>query len=188
MFEFKTRPLGYDKDEVDWQMSHFEQRIQELEKELKSEKRLILSLKEEISKYKDREIILNEALLDAKIVSKRILKDAESKAREIATGTESQMQERLGVFEQSLAQLQLTEKRLRHSAENAKTELIDVLSKYLTEISDYDFNHRLQEVMVEDMEQSQQMLQRSKVLINFPEITKKRYDDIPTYSLESLTH
>ncbi|MFV8064807.1 DivIVA domain-containing protein [Streptococcus pluranimalium] len=179
---------GYSKYDVDTQFTQLERRVAELEQLLAQESQNAAELQTKLYKYQDRESSINEALIDAKLIAKNIIQEAENKSEIMTAELEEIAQERLADFEESIKRVSEAENIMRRRGDHLKTELREVLKGYLAEIESIDMSGftAIQDQVSERITAAEEMVRQSKTMITFPKMTKRNNgrDDMPTYTFD----
>lgn len=189
MSRFRTSFFGgYSRYDVDVQFDQLEKRISDLENQLTAENKATADLENKLYKYQNREASINEALIDAKLMAKAIIQEAESKSATMTAELEEIAQERLANFEKSIKRVSEAENIMRRQGDLLKTELREVLKGYLAEIESLDMSGftAIQEQVSERIHAAEEMVRESKTMITFPKMTKyPSKDATPTYTFDN---
>lgn len=172
-------------------MRELDARITALEMDLKREQDKVAEFKNRVAKTEEKEEFINQALVDAKSLSKRIIEEAQMKADTITMEIENDARSRLTEFEVSMQQLSGIEAKIISQEHQLREELKEVLNRYADMIDNMDttqFN-ALQTSLDEQFDLVEEKVKNSKTMIVFPKLDKhaakaptQAVDDTPVYT------
>lgn len=188
---FKRTLFGYSKPEVNKRLRELDARITALEMDLKREQEKVAEFRNRVARTEEKEEFINQALVDAKSLSKRIIEEAQMKADTITMEIENDARSRLTEFEVSMQQLSGIEAKIISQEHQLREELKAVLTRYADMIDNMDTTqfHALQTSLDEQFDLVEEKVQKSKTMIVFPKLDKttpkistQPVDDTPVYT------
>lgn len=188
---FRRTLFGYSKPEVNQHLRDLNARIATLEADLKREQEKVAEFKARVAKSEEKEEFINQALVDAKSLSKRIIEEAQMKADTITMEIENDARNRLTEFEVSMQQLSGIEAKIISQEHQLREELKAVLTRYADMIDNMDTKqfHSLQTSLDEQFDLVEEKVKNSKTMIVFPKLDKNAQtainqpvDDTPVYT------
>ncbi|MTB64774.1 hypothetical protein GGG87_07175 [Streptococcus sp. zg-86] len=199
----KTLFWGYSRasvNELIQEMNHERERLNDT---LKHKEEIIADMKEQVTRYQSKELLVSEVIIEAKDLAKNIIKDAHKEASDIRSSTEKEIAERLSEFELSMAELEAIKREIVTQETVLKSELKGVLQKHLEVLDDADLSTFVDVSQEIDMsldltqnvkkhiQDSEKVVQEdtNKKIIDLISKSKQliaEVDDIPTYNFEQL--
>ncbi|MWV56722.1 hypothetical protein J5M87_03795 [Streptococcus sp. zg-86] len=187
-------------NELIQEMNHERERLNDT---LKHKEEIIADMKEQVTRYQSKELLVSEVIIEAKDLAKNIIKDAHKEASDIRSSTEKEIAERLSEFELSMAELEAIKREIVTQETVLKSELKGVLQKHLEVLDDADLSTFVDVSQEIDMsldltqnvkkhiQDSEKVVQEdtNKKIIDLISKSKQliaEVDDIPTYNFEQL--
>lgn len=189
---------GYSTTDVNSYIFELDQKITKLESQVNDLITENSSLHSKVYKFQDRENSINEVLVDAKLMAKNIIQNAENQAHNITNELKQNADARLNEFENSIQRLTEAEAIMRRQGDRLKAELKGVLRGYLKEIESLDMSgfSEIQEEVTEKISMAEELVRQSKTMITFPKLSTnsstssnsntsvQEGDNIPTYKIK----
>lgn len=189
MTTFKKQFRGYNKAEVERFVEDTRHQQEKLVQELKDSQETIVELKVQLQNLQQRQGLIAEAMIDVRQLSKNLLETSKEKADEETNRMLIEASQRLERAEQTIEKVMYLENAWSNYELSMKQELIRLFNDYLIRIETLDFAqaHQQKAEMLAQLEDVQQDLALSKVIVDFPKDTadKTPYENvIPIYSVK----
>lgn len=131
---------GYSKTSVQTMISDFKLENQRLKDKIKSQDNVIETLKEKISRYESKDVLVSEVLVEAKHVAKNMIKDAHDKVDNLRSDSENELSEKLSQFDATMSELESIRSGIIVKESQLREELKTVINSYLEHIENIDLS------------------------------------------------
>lgn len=201
MGELKHSLFGYNAKEVETAMKSLKADLRYLRQENEKQARQIEDLSRELRKAKAEEELIREAIVDAKHLSKRLVREAKEQATEILFEAERDISEQFVQFETSMTALNDMREHIVDQKERLRQELEEVVERYRRALDDVEtqsgtFN-QINDDIEDTFDEAENIVTSTKQVIFLPKALPKTQtpapaqpevreaktgDDIPVYS------
>lgn len=161
---------GYNTREVGESISDLEEEIRQLRDQNASQVRELDDLRNQLRKSKAEEELIREAIVDAKHLSKRLVREAKEKATELLFEAEKDITEQFEDFDKSLKTLNSLREHLVNQKANLEQELKDTLERYRESLkaAETETFARINRDMVDCFDTIEEAKETSKQVILLP--------------------
>lgn len=199
MRDIKRSFLGYNAHNVDEMIQSLKSELRYLQRENERQAQQIEDLTQELRKAKAEQELIGDAVIDAKHLSKRLVREAKEQATEMLFVAELDIKEQFAQFEQSMSTLKAMRDNIVQQKELLKNEIEEMIMRYrsaLLDVVEKDTNvEQLSLTIDTQFEEIEEVMTATKQVIVLPKkLTRepKTYqlkqmessDDIPLYSFE----
>lgn len=199
MKELRHSLFGYNTREVNDSIKALKEDLRYLKGENEKYVRQIEELTLQLRKSKAEEELIRDAIVDAKHLSKRLVREAKEQATEILFEAERDINDQFVQFEQSMSSLKVLRDTIVRQKQELKKELVATIDRYRNVVEEvdqtsYQFDH-IEEVIEENFQEAEEVATASKQVIFLPKPLKKTVaeagidttklsEDIPVYSFQ----
>ena len=166
--------FGYDKKEVEDLVRKLEKDNELLKQELTGKSETIEQLNAQLYKYRSKEELISEAIIDAKQLSKQLVEEAKQQATEMIDAANKTISDEFERFNQTMRTLnELKDKVVAQKIELSK-ELQGLLLRYKNafENSETEDFARIQGHLEENITHSKELFESSKQVIYIPDLNQ----------------
>ena len=174
MEHIRRRLFGYDKKEVEDLVRKLEKDNELLKQELTGKSEAIEQLNAQLYKYRSKEELISEAIIDAKQLSKQLVEEAKQQATEMIDAANKTISDEFERFNQTMRTLnELKDKVVAQKIELSK-ELQGLLLRYKNafENSETEDFARIQGHLEENITHSKELFESSKQVIYIPDLNQ----------------
>ena len=174
MEHIRRRLFGYDKKEVEDLVRKLEKDNELLKQELTGKSEAIEQLNAQLYKYRSKEELISEAIIDAKQLSKQLVEEAKQQATEMIDAANKTISDGFERFNQTMRTLnELKDKVVAQKIELSK-ELQGLLLRYKNafENSETEDFARIQGHLEENITHSKELFESSKQVIYIPDLNQ----------------
>ena len=174
MGDIKRSLFGYNKKEVDGLILSLERENNRLKQELLGKTESIEQLNAQLYKYRSKEELISEAIIDAKQLSKQLVEEAKQQATEMIDAANKTISDEFERFNQTMRTLnELKDKVVAQKIELSK-ELQGLLLRYKNafENSETEDFARIQGHLEENITHSKELFESSKQVIYIPDLNQ----------------
>lgn len=174
MGDIKRSLFGYNKKEVDGLILSLERENNRLKQELLGKTESIEQLNAQLYKYRSKEELISEAIIDAKQLSKQLVEEAKQQATEMIDVANKTISDEFERFNQTMRTLnELKDKVVAQKIELSK-ELQGLLLRYKNafENSETEDFTRIKEHLEENITHSKELFESSKQVIYIPDLNQ----------------
>ena len=185
--------FGYRPREVEEKLALLDKEICELRNKNAAQEQTIAEMKDKLKQAEKDEEVIKEAIIDAKHLSKRLVREAKEQAADMLQDAEKQIQEQFAQFAITMATLTDLKNKVIAQKNELTKELNDTLYRYTTVLKQDESNSF--DAIVDDMESSiqetEKIVENTKKIIFLPKMDDNKgdevavlglNDDIPVYS------
>ena len=169
--------FGYDKKEVEAFVKSLEKENEKLKKELVEKTETTDQLRAQVQKFRSKEELISEAIIDAKLLSKQLVDEAKQQATDMINAVNQTIADEFERFNQTMRALnKLKEKVVAQKTELSK-ELQELLLRYKNafENSETEDFTRIKEHFEEEISQSEKVFESSKQVIYIPDVIQNHH-------------
>ena len=169
--------FGYDKKEVEAFVKSLEKENEKLKKELVEKTETTDQLRAQVQKFRSKEELISEAIIDAKLLSKKLVDEAKQQATDMINAVNQTIADEFERFNQTMRALnKLKEKVVAQKTELSK-ELQELLLRYKNafENSETEDFTRIKEHFEEEISQSEKVFESSKQVIYIPDVIQNHH-------------
>ena len=166
--------FGYDKKEVEAFVKSLEKENEKLKKELVEKNETTDQLRAQVQKFRSKEELISESIIDAKLLSKQLVDEAKQQATDMINAANQTIADEFERFNQTMRTLnELKEKVVAQKTELSK-ELQELLLRYKNafENSETEDFTRIKEHLEEEFTHSEEFFEHSKQVIYIPELNQ----------------
>lgn len=185
--------FGYRPREVEEKLALLDKEICELRNKNAAQEQTIAEMKDKLKQAEKDEEVIKETIIDAKHLSKRLVREAKEQAADMLQDAEKQIQEQFAQFAITMATLTNLKNKVIAQKNELTKELNDTLYRYTTVLKQDESNSF--DAIVDDMESSiqetEKIVENTKKIIFLPKMDDNKgdevavlglNDDIPVYS------
>ncbi|HFI0563919.1 TPA: DivIVA domain-containing protein [Streptococcus suis] len=185
--------FGYRPREVEEKLALLDKEICELRNKNAAQEQTIAEMKDKLKQAEKDEEVIKETIIDAKHLSKRLVREAKEQAADMLQDAEKQIQEQFAQFAITMATLTDLKNKVIAQKNELTKELNDTLYRYTTVLKQDESNSF--DAIVDDMESSiqetEKIVENTKKIIFLPKMDDNKgdevavlglNDDIPVYS------
>ena len=169
--------FGYDKKEVEAFVKSLEKENEKLKKELVEKNETTDQLRAQVQKFRSKEELISESIIDAKLLSKQLVDEAKQQATDMINAANQTIADEFERFNQTMRTLnELKEKVVAQKTELSK-ELQELLLRYKNafETSETEDFTRIKEHLEEEIAQSEKVFESSKQVIYIPDVIQNHH-------------
>lgn len=169
--------FGYDKKEVEAFVKSLEKENEKLKKELVEKNETTDQLRAQVQKFRSKEELISESIIDAKLLSKQLVDEAKQQATDMINAANQTIADEFERFNQTMRTLnELKEKVVAQKTELSK-ELQELLLRYKNafENSETEDFTRIKEHLEEEIAQSEKVFESSKQVIYIPDVIQNHH-------------
>ena len=169
--------FGYDKKEVEAFVKSLEKENEKLKKELVEKTETTDQLRAQVQKFRSKEELISEAIIDAKLLSKQLVDETKQQATDMINAVNQTIADEFERFNQTMRALnKLKEKVVAQKTELSK-ELQELLLRYKNafENSETEDFTRIKEHFEEEISQSEKVFESSKQVIYIPDVIQNHH-------------
>ena len=169
--------FGYDKKEVEAFVKSLEKENEKLKKELVEKTETTDQLRTQVQKFRSKEELISESIIDAKQLSKQLVDEAKQQATDMINAANQTIADEFERFNQTMRTLnELKEKVVAQKTELSK-ELQELLLRYKNafETSETEDFTRIKEHFEEEISQSEKVFESSKQVIYIPDMIQNHH-------------
>lgn len=185
--------FGYRPREVEEKLALLDKEVCELRNKNAAQEQTIAEMKDKLKQAEKDEEVIKETIIDAKHLSKRLVREAKEQAADMLQDAEKQIQEQFAQFAITMATLTDLKNKVIAQKNELTKELNDTLYRYTTVLKQDESNSF--DAIVDDMESSiqetEKIVENTKKIIFLPKMDDNKgdevavlglNDDIPVYS------
>ncbi|MGQ7395889.1 DivIVA domain-containing protein [Streptococcus sp. ZY1909104] len=187
MVYFKTGFFGYSRRPVDEHVNQLEKRLEETNRRNREQEDTIRELKDTVRSFQQRQGLISDVMMDARLMSKSILSETQENAQEKAQAILEEAEERIAQMEETIRHYQELERRFTQFEQTMKSELRKQLEGYLLQIDSLTFpeSQKMKKEIVEEIQQVSREMELTKNIVTFPKAQPQKIGgDIPVYVVQ----
>ena len=164
--------FGYHKKEVEDLVRKLEKEKELLKQELTGKSETIEQLNAQLYKYRSKEELISEAIIDAKQFSKQLVEEAKQQATEMIDAANKTISEEFERFNKTMDTLNEIKNKVVTQKVELSKELQELLLRYKNafENSETEDFIRIQEHLEEELTHSEKVFENSKQVIYIPDL------------------
>ena len=164
--------FGYHKKEVEDLVRKLEKDKELLKQELTGKSETIEQLNAQLYKYRSKEELISEAIIDAKQFSKQLVEEAKQQATEMIDAANKTISDEFERFNQTMDTLNEMKNKVVAQKTELSKELQELLLRYKNafEISETEDFTRIKEHLEEEITHSEKVFENSKQVIYIPDL------------------
>ena len=164
--------FGYHKKEVEDLVRKLEKDKELLKQELTGKSETIEQLNAQLYKYRSKEELISEAIIDAKQLSKQLVEEAKQQATEMIDAANKTISDEFERFNQTMDTLNEMKNKVVAQKTELSKELQELLLRYKNafETSETEDFTRIKEHFEEEITHSEKVFENSKQVIYIPDL------------------
>ncbi|MFA9414233.1 DivIVA domain-containing protein [Streptococcus sp. E29BA] len=178
MTKFRRSLFGYKVRDVDKAVKFLKAELRQLKQQNDEYLRQIKHLTDELRKAKAEEELIRDAIIDAKHLSKRLVREAKEQATEMLFEAERDINKQFVQFEENMSVLKHMHANIVSQKQALKQELETTIDRYKEMVGTVDQGaerfDRLQQNMTTGLEQVAEKTTSSKQVIFLPKAIQKK--------------
>ncbi|HEL1662462.1 TPA: DivIVA domain-containing protein [Streptococcus suis] len=181
----KKSLFGYHPREVEKKLGILEKEIYELRDKNSEQGQVIAELKEKLIKAEFEEDIIKEAIIDAKHLSKRLIREAKEQAAEMLQDAEKKIEDQFAQFETTMATLNDMKNKVIAQKNELTKELNDIVYRY-RKVLQQDEPESFEEIATninEVIQETEKIVGATKKVILLPKMDDNKREEAPTLDL-----
>ena len=166
--------FGYDKKEVEAFVKSLEKENEKLKKELVEKTETTDQLRAQVQKFRSKEELISESIIDAKQLSKQLVEEAKQQATEMIDAANKTISDEFERFNQTMDTLNEMKNKVVAQKTELSKELQELLLRYKNafENSETEDFTRIKEHLEEEFTHSEEFFEHSKQVIYIPELNQ----------------
>ena len=169
--------FGYDKKEVEALVRSLEKENEKLKKELVEKTETTDQLRAQVQKFRSKEELISESIIDAKQLSKQLVEEAKQQATEMIDAANKTISDEFERFNQTMDTLNEMKNKVVAQKTELSKELQELLLRYKNafENSETEDFTRIKEHFEEEISQSEKVFESSKQVIYIPDVIQNHH-------------
>ena len=169
--------FGYDKKEVEAFVRSLEKENEKLKKELVEKTETTDQLRAQVQKFRSKEELISESIIDAKQLSKQLVEEAKQQATEMIDAANKIISDEFERFNQTMDTLNEMKNKVVAQKTELSKELQELLLRYKNafENSETEDFTRIKEHFEEEISQSEKVFESSKQVIYIPDVIQNHH-------------
>ena len=169
--------FGYDKKEVEAFVKSLEKENEKLKKELVEKTETTDQLRAQVQKFRSKEELISEAIIDAKFLSKQLVDEAKQQATDMINAVNQTIADEFERFNQTMRTLNESKEKVVAQKTELSKELQELLLRYKNafENSETEDFTRIKEHFEEEISQSEKVFESSKQVIYIPDVIQNHH-------------